>query len=832
MSNYNSLKATIDANIKQNGNQEITGQILNSVLNQMVNILGTGYQFAGVATIATDPGTPDAKVFYIANGKGKYEKFGGLEVTEDDVVVLYWDTAWHKVATGIASQAKLSELESNIGKKKYEESIQQNTIVTLNVVEGDLLDYDLTVEGTYGYIGFYDSDDNRLDYIGKGMTTPRTHYFGTVKIPNGYKYAKVMAGNVTINNLNKHGVDNVRLWNEDIELFAVGKQEKQIQFNDVGKRLTSTGTITPASEYSCSNYEPLDDVVGIELYCPLSMNSTPRTDTLSIAFYRSDSSETFIKEEKYEYGYNGYQFYKYNDIPYGANFFKVCGYGEGAYCRVFKQKSYDQLENINRDVDILYGFNYIVRNLNASVNNTVLFTSETIKAGQIIHYKFNATKEYGFIEILDSNGELIKRIGKISATQNEYEFDGDYKLPYDYYSVRTGSVGSIIIDYIRFESLQELSTKVEDSIVEIGELKDEIKEIMPSDSKPLVTMPTLQVCQKKYVLSTNDADAKSWDNAIVNYGAMIKISDDMFYFYYNSLGIDELPESDGVTWPERHLCFAYCRKLGDKLTRGFPDGVTAPIEGTNKLFESGVTNVSIVKVRDTDYPYRMVAIDAGESYISLYKSVDAINFVKIKNITTDYSGRTINCDSQSSAIVRGDIIKVYHRRWKAYTVNGITAACRVNGILYCDIDGNVINPTHIAIEEINLYNSAASPIGHDKDLLLPTKYSAPAVGGDSSCKISAYIVDGEKYKEIKVQDDTREGKTVFTEREKFFVVAPNMVITAPDPINGIYEDVRTCLMTARTTGHDSGIVANVKNGTLVDSLVLFRCMFDDFGTFR
>ena len=118
MSNYNNLKTTIDANIKQNGNQEITGPILNSVLNQMVNILGTGYQFAGVATLdpATDPGTPDAKVFYIANGKGTYTNFGGLEVTEDDVVVLCYDTAWHKVATGIASQAKLSELEEKIGK--------------------------------------------------------------------------------------------------------------------------------------------------------------------------------------------------------------------------------------------------------------------------------------------------------------------------------------------------------------------------------------------------------------------------------------------------------------------------------------------------------------------------------------------------------------------------------------------------------------------------------------------------------------------------------------------------------------------------------------------
>ena len=120
MSNYNNLKTAIDANIKQNGNQEITGPILNSVLNQMVNILGTGYQFAGVATLdpATEPGTPDAKVFYIANGKGTYTNFGGIEVTEDEVVVLYWDTAWHKVSTGIASQAKLSELNSDF--KAYE----------------------------------------------------------------------------------------------------------------------------------------------------------------------------------------------------------------------------------------------------------------------------------------------------------------------------------------------------------------------------------------------------------------------------------------------------------------------------------------------------------------------------------------------------------------------------------------------------------------------------------------------------------------------------------------------------------------------------------------
>ena len=93
MSNYNSLKATIDANIKQNGNQEITGQILNSVLNQMVNILGTGYQFAGVATIDTNPGTPDAKVFYVAS-EGIFPNFGGIKIGKGVIGFLKWDEEW------------------------------------------------------------------------------------------------------------------------------------------------------------------------------------------------------------------------------------------------------------------------------------------------------------------------------------------------------------------------------------------------------------------------------------------------------------------------------------------------------------------------------------------------------------------------------------------------------------------------------------------------------------------------------------------------------------------------------------------------------------------
>lgn len=91
---------------------------LGTIQDAIASIVNAGYVFAGVATPSTNPGTPDAKVFYIADGKGTYANFGGLEVTEDEVIVLKYDTAWHKEATGIATQEKLTELNSDF--KAYE----------------------------------------------------------------------------------------------------------------------------------------------------------------------------------------------------------------------------------------------------------------------------------------------------------------------------------------------------------------------------------------------------------------------------------------------------------------------------------------------------------------------------------------------------------------------------------------------------------------------------------------------------------------------------------------------------------------------------------------
>ena len=96
MSNYSALKTAIQQAVYTNGNNEITGAGLQAVLLQIVNTVGDGYVFKGVATAGTAPGTPDAKVFYIAPA-GTYTNFGSsYTVPVGRIGVFYYDGSWVK----------------------------------------------------------------------------------------------------------------------------------------------------------------------------------------------------------------------------------------------------------------------------------------------------------------------------------------------------------------------------------------------------------------------------------------------------------------------------------------------------------------------------------------------------------------------------------------------------------------------------------------------------------------------------------------------------------------------------------------------------------------
>ena len=115
MADYSALKATIDASINTNGQQAITGAILNDVLNEMVDVLGEGYTFLGVATISTNPTTPEGKAYYLAGAAGTYPNFGNIVVASDEVALLVWSgTAWSKVVSPAASKEEVGQLNQNV----------------------------------------------------------------------------------------------------------------------------------------------------------------------------------------------------------------------------------------------------------------------------------------------------------------------------------------------------------------------------------------------------------------------------------------------------------------------------------------------------------------------------------------------------------------------------------------------------------------------------------------------------------------------------------------------------------------------------------------------
>ena len=63
MGNYEELKASVASVIKMNGNQEITGAILQNALLSIISAVGANSTFAGIATPNTNPGTPDQMFF-------------------------------------------------------------------------------------------------------------------------------------------------------------------------------------------------------------------------------------------------------------------------------------------------------------------------------------------------------------------------------------------------------------------------------------------------------------------------------------------------------------------------------------------------------------------------------------------------------------------------------------------------------------------------------------------------------------------------------------------------------------------------------------------------
>lgn len=114
MANYATLKSAIQQVVKTNGNNEITGALLQQSLLAMINSLGGYYQFAGIATPSTNPGTPDQNVFYLASTAGTYSNFGSIVIAENEAAILKYNGTWTKDSSGFATSEKVNQLHQDV----------------------------------------------------------------------------------------------------------------------------------------------------------------------------------------------------------------------------------------------------------------------------------------------------------------------------------------------------------------------------------------------------------------------------------------------------------------------------------------------------------------------------------------------------------------------------------------------------------------------------------------------------------------------------------------------------------------------------------------------
>lgn len=97
---YDQIKESIKDVIKENGNYEITGNVLQAVLLSMVDTLGPEYQFLGIATKSTVPVVVEGNSFYITTEVGTYTNFknsGNTTITVNQLGILTSTngTAWN-----------------------------------------------------------------------------------------------------------------------------------------------------------------------------------------------------------------------------------------------------------------------------------------------------------------------------------------------------------------------------------------------------------------------------------------------------------------------------------------------------------------------------------------------------------------------------------------------------------------------------------------------------------------------------------------------------------------------------------------------------------------
>ena len=410
---------------------------------------------------------------------------------------------------------------------------------------------------------------------------------------------------------------------------------------------------------------------------------------------------------------------------------------------------------------------------------TVWFRSSMIRVrkGMTVKYNILSRNNVAIIKLYSNNSyDEALVVDAIYSKGQQQIYSGSYVVPQDGYII----VFHLIDEDNNIEQnaiLCNFATKVLSDTVSKGIADKQTNS--PIDSFRINMGENNS--NVKVLISNRDAEATKFDNYYMENASIVTAGKNMFYLYYEGSGRENRADyrtSSGVC-----LMFAYSTD-GEHFTRGFPSGIQAPQLDTymNPYSEGGTTRyrevnydgynvimgcknityngyhdvvrrsaggMDITKVQDPVYPFRMignVTIDGVRdglltesrakivTTMYMWKSADGVNWIEVGEVSESWY------DSQYSVIAKGDVLKIYCRlRYKESNGNK-NDYIRTIGVMYTDLDGNIITPANTLFGE-SLYCSGAFKIDDKRELLIPTWYGGQDEYDVDINDYKAYIVD-------------------------------------------------------------------------------------------
>lgn len=478
MGDYEQLKQAVADVIKTNGNQEITGAIMQDTLLSIISTVGNNATFAGIATPTTNPGTPDQNVFYIASEPGIYANFGNVKLIDQVLIFSNNNGTWYKSEVNIPNDYLLNRFEVNT----FTNNLTINSFIKEIYLSGKGFDKNnkyaiYSIVRGYDGIGWAISIKN----IDTGLST------GWIIISDSEEltgYVKAIKGDYTLELL-------INNWD---------KIEKQIAFTEEDGKLYNALNIDFSPTIKLINYE----------------NETT-IQISDIKGYSEENREVLSKQSNlFDFGENGKFIGSNGNISNGeyykiSNFQKVkqgdvvlftAKYHTTSVLNALYGYNNEQRENpivlldwsgeaeyINKEVVIPSGVNYIQgwNDMRKNENPILIFKNKQYTFNEdILNRVLELEKKSPNHKVLivDKNGlgdftsvvDAVKSINDSSET-NVYDIyinEGEYNIIEEYFGEEdytdVNDKGLSLPDYVNLIGLGD-----RDKVILKGEMPDSIK---------------------------------------------------------------------------------------------------------------------------------------------------------------------------------------------------------------------------------------------------------------------------------------------------------------------------------------------------------------------